>query len=94
MVPQAPVFGCVQTWSNLADVLVQHAELCCEQGAEANSGAQPQVFYSQAREAYSHACSLSSSENGDDLPGLLLNWGVALLSMAKHAQVRCSPLAF
>ena len=34
-----------------------------------------------------HNFGCRSSENGDDLPGLLLNWGVALLSMAKHAQV-------
>lgn len=82
----------LQTWSNLADVLVQHAELCCEQGAD-GGGAGAHVLYSRAREAYSRACELSSSEDGDDLPGLLLNWGVALLSMAKHAQVSAMTLS-
>lgn len=64
-------------------MLVQHAELCCERG----QGAEASALYGQAMDAYRHSCELSSSENGDDLPGLLLNWSVALLSMAKHAQV-------
>lgn len=75
----------MQTWSNLADVLVQHADLCAERGGPGAAAAGP--LYGQAREAYSRACELSSSENGDDLPGLLHNWGVALLGMARHAQV-------
>ena len=31
---------------------------------------------------------LSSSEDGDDLPGLLNNWGVGLHSQGTHAKVR------
>ncbi|KXZ53952.1 hypothetical protein GPECTOR_6g870 [Gonium pectorale] len=37
---------------------------------------------SSALAAYERACSLSDSSQGDDLPGLLCNWGSGLLSMA------------
>jgi tetratricopeptide (TPR) repeat protein len=37
-------------------------------------------------EAYGRACGLSSSEHGDDLPGLLCNWGAGLLAAAARAQ--------
>ena len=70
------------TWSNLADVLIQHGELLCKGGAGTEGG----EMFSRAREAYSRACGLSSSEQGDDLPGLLLNWGAGVLAAAAHAQ--------
>ena len=47
-----------------------------------------QVF-GEAMSAYSQACSLSSSEKGDDLPALLYNWGVGLFSVYTHLRVRC-----
>jgi hypothetical protein len=87
-----------QTRHNLADMLVQHAELCCpSSGTEATSApgrAAARALYDSAMEEYSRACGLSSSENGDDLPGLLHNWGVALLSVGKrlgsHAERRAA----
>lgn len=78
------VLGVIQTWSNLADTLVKHAELLQEAGdAHSCTGA----VYGQAMAAYAKACSLCSSEDGDDLPGLLHNWGVGLHSLGTHAQV-------
>ena len=44
--------------------------------------------YGEAMRAYERACQLSTSEAGDDLPGLLHNWGVGLHSLGTHAQVR------
>ena len=35
--------------------------------------------------AYEEATSWSNSEDGDDLPGLLCNWGTGLLAMAEVA---------
>ena len=43
--------------------------------------------YGKAMEAYSNACSMSSTEAGDDLPGLLHNWGVGLHSAGTHLEV-------
>jgi hypothetical protein len=81
----------VQTWSNLGDALVKRAEVLAEAGgAEASIGA----AYSEAMAAYGRACQLSASEAGDDLPGLLHNWGVGLHSLGTHTQVptRCGSL--
>lgn len=60
------------------------AECSARQGGEQAS----RQAYEQGMEAYATACSLSSSEQGDDLPGLLHNWGVGLRSMAEHTPVR------
>lgn len=38
-------------------------------------------------QAFETACSMSSSEQGDDLPGLLHNWGVGLSTMANQLNV-------
>lgn len=38
-----------------------------------------------ANNAYLQATTLSSSDNGDDLPGLLCNWGTGLLAAAEAA---------
>eukprot|EP00887_Chlorella_sp_A99_P001510 scaffold8.g1510.t1 len=69
------------TLSNYADSLVQRAEVCCEAGRGAAAG----ELYAAAAAAYDQACQLSSSDQGDDLPGLLVNWAHGLLSMAAHA---------
>jgi tetratricopeptide (TPR) repeat protein len=69
-------------WSNLADVLVQHGE------CNFNFGQHPESvlhYFNLAKQAYQRSCSLSSSENGDDLAGLLLNWGSGLLTAARHS---------
>ncbi|GFR51857.1 hypothetical protein Agub_g14327 [Astrephomene gubernaculifera] len=52
------------------------AEWCAAREAEAGGE------FSGALAAYEAACALSDSEQGDDLPGLLCNWGAGLLSMA------------
>ena len=85
---QSPSLECaalMQTWSNLADTLVSQAELLEQQGM---ADARTASLYSEAVAAYGKACMLSSSEEGDDLPGLLNNWGVGLHSQGTHAKVR------
>lgn len=72
------------SWSNLADALVQHAALCCEAGRAQQGG----ELFAQARAAYQRACELSDAAQGDDVPGLLVNWGRGLLAMAQNAQAR------
>lgn len=66
------------TWSNLADAAVAGCRAAVE-GGDAGAAAQ---LAAQAREGYAKACELSSTENGDDLPGLLANWGRGLLTIA------------
>lgn len=41
----------------------------------------------QGLEAYERSCALCDSSQGDDLPGLLCNWGSGLLSAAQMQQV-------
>ena len=79
----------LQTWSNLADTLVSQAELLEQQG---EADARAASLYRDAMAAYGKACMLSSSEEGDDLPGLLNNWGVGLHSQGTHAKVRSRSL--
>ncbi|KAK9821850.1 hypothetical protein WJX74_004939 [Apatococcus lobatus] len=69
-------------WSNLGDALVSIGEQLCEAG-QVEEG---QGCYKEALQAYEHSCSLSDSQQGDDLPGLLHNWGVGLHSFASHTQ--------
>lgn len=81
------------THSNLGDALVSLAELICD-SSDVSTGTPscltdagcltPDQLYNEANTHYEAACALSSSEEGDDLPGLLHNWGVGLLSGATH----------
>ena len=48
---------------------------------------QAKQIYSDAMTQYDKSCSLSSSDDGDDLPGLLNNWGVGLHSAGCHLKV-------
>lgn len=73
----------MQTWSNLGDALMTHAERLYDSGEVQPS----EAAYGEARAAYETACSLSSSDQGDDLPSLLHNWGVNLHSLGTHCQV-------
>lgn len=69
------------TLCNLGDVLFQHASVC-------HQGGRPDLAWelcTRGQEAYGRACSVSSSEQGDNLPGLLLNWGSGLLTAAAWA---------
>lgn len=80
----------MQTWGNRADAFVRQAELVAESSGEQAGKEGSRQAYEQGMEAYATACSLTSSEQGDDLPGLLHNWGVGLSSMAEHTPVRSS----
>ena len=72
------------TLSNLADCLVQRGALLCEAGQGGAGGA----VLEEAMAAYQRACGLSDAADGDDLPGLLLNWARGLLAAAQQAQAR------
>ena len=61
----------------------QHAALCCEAGQGEQGGA----LFNEAMQAYQRACGLSDAADGDDVPGLLINWSRGLLTMAQQAQV-------
>ena len=69
--------------SNLGDVLVSLGE----QQVASKQHEAARESYARAMEVYNGACSTSSSEAGDDLPGLLHNWGVGLYSAGLHLQV-------
>lgn len=84
----------MQTWGNRADAFVRQAELVAEGAGEQAGRESSQQAYEQGMEAYATACSLTSTEQGDDLPGLLHNWGVGLRSMAEHTAVRSSFVAW
>eukprot|EP00891_Asterochloris_glomerata_P003858 jgi/Astpho2/3858/Aster-x0600 len=70
------------TLNNLADAMVAAAEAHSDLGQHEQAA----TLYQKAMQAYNRACSLSSSENGDDLPGLLHNWGSGLHSAGSHVQ--------
>jgi tetratricopeptide (TPR) repeat protein len=70
------------TYSNLGDILIQHGELMCKAGGISDGFDK----FNKARAAYAKACELSSTDQGDDLPGLLLNWGAGVLTAAEHAE--------
>ena len=73
----------VQTLLNVADthIALGEAHAGMRQAQEARAAFQRGVA------GYAQACSLCSSEAGDDLPGLLHNWGVGLHTWATHTQV-------
>lgn len=71
--------------SNLGDCLVELGEARC---AHAAAAAGAEVAFREATAAYEHACSVSDSAQGDDLPSLLVNWGVGLFKMAEWAVQR------
>ncbi|GJP32917.1 hypothetical protein CLOM_g17500 [Closterium sp. NIES-68] len=71
--------------SNLGDCAVKMAELTCpERPASPHPWDQASPHYERAMQAYGTACSLCDARVGDDLPGLLHNWGVGLLSAAQR----------
>jgi hypothetical protein len=73
----------LQTLSNLGDALVAQGEAAL-QAAQPDAG---QAAFAAALECYQASCALSDSSAGDDLPGLLHNWGVGLHAISKQAQV-------
>ena len=68
----------MQTWSNLADSLIQ-----LSQALSSTQRLQDvEEAVTRARAAYQSSCSNSSAYEGDDLPGLLSNWGTGLATVA------------
>ncbi|KAI5061297.1 hypothetical protein GOP47_0023802 [Adiantum capillus-veneris] len=77
----------VELLTNFADCKVKRAELemLIESSLpEAQPWSKAKEFYSRAMSAYGHACSLADTNKGDDLAGLLQNWGASLSSLAQH----------
>lgn len=60
--------------SNAADAWVAAAQKLCEAGRQLEGAA----LFSRAMQAYQRSCELSSSEEGDDLPGDRSNLSVIL----------------
>ncbi len=70
----------VELLRSWADALVRRAELA----AGAGDGASADACYGRALGAYAAACGGADSTKGDDVAGLLYNWGCGLQSLAKH----------
>lgn len=85
--PGGVIAGRLQTLGNMADAYVKLGEAACKAGA----GGAGQEAFQAAEGAYEAACSLCDSASGDDLPGLLYDWGAALFTMAGYAQVGAGP---
>jgi hypothetical protein len=67
----------MQTWSNLADVLIQLVQAL----AATHKLHDAEEAMRRAQSAFQESCSRSSSYDGDDLPGLLCNWGTGLAAV-------------
>jgi hypothetical protein len=70
----------VELLRSWADCLVRRAELAADAGDAPSSGA----LYERALGAYGAACGAADSTQGDDVAGLLYNWGCGLHSLAEH----------
>eukprot|EP00252_Welwitschia_mirabilis_P019565 TRINITY_DN4558_c0_g1_i4.p1 TRINITY_DN4558_c0_g1~~TRINITY_DN4558_c0_g1_i4.p1 ORF type:complete len:471 (-),score=119.50 TRINITY_DN4558_c0_g1_i4:432-1844(-) len=80
----------VETLTNLGDCCIKQAELvysssgandtCLKETKESARNS-----YNQAFIAYSNAYNKADVKVGDDIAGLLQNWGVGILSLAKHS---------
>jgi hypothetical protein len=79
----------MQTWSNKADALIQLAGAYAKSLAPVEAWPRVREAIERAHDAYLQATSLSSSDNGDDLPGLLCNWGTGFLSAAEAMAPLC-----
>jgi hypothetical protein len=83
----------IETLTNLGDCLVRRAELQCR---PLSSDSTPEEWeharplYERATEAYGASCSLADARLGDDLTGLLINWGAGLYSAAQVRQYACA----
>ena len=86
--PAALKYGCwLQTLLNVADTHIALGEAHAARGQPEEARA----AFQRGVTGYAQACSLCSSEAGDDLPGLLHNWGVGLHTWATHTQVHDGP---
>lgn len=78
------VLSFVQVWQNLGDALIQLGKNLCESDRQHEG----EECFREAIDAYSQSCGLSDSRKGDDLPGLLENWGIGLVTASKCVEVR------
>lgn len=77
----------VELLTNSGDCNVKRAELELLIGSDtpqSQAWTTAKAFYTKAMSAYGHACSLADARVGDDLAGLLQNWGASLLSLAER----------
>jgi hypothetical protein len=78
----------VETLTDLADALMQRAEARAAVARAAPSQpttATPEDDVQRALHLYARACGACDSARGDDLPGLLHNWGVGLYTASRIA---------
>eukprot|EP00803_Ostreobium_quekettii_P003551 evm.model.scf_1101.6 EVM.evm.TU.scf_1101.6 scf_1101:27632-29210(-) len=73
-----------KVWNNLADVQIELGVAEHRMGMHDASV----VSLQDGLLSYSQACMFSDSSRGDDLPGLLHDWGVALQTVAEHTEGR------
>jgi hypothetical protein len=80
----------VELLTNVGDICVQRAELTTMsvQQSGAPSGSQEtwaavRALYERGLQAYAAACAHADARVGDDVAGLLQNWGAGLLSLAE-----------
>lgn len=80
----------VELLTNLGDCCIKRAELSFtslnpDQTSINNIWTSGREFYERAFSAYVNASSRSDIRLGDDIAGLLQNWGAGLLSLAEHS---------
>jgi hypothetical protein len=68
----------------MADAYVKLGEVLCK----TDRGPEGEEAFAKALVTYEAACGLCDSARGDDLPGLLYDWGVGLNTIASYAQVK------
>ncbi|MCO5592519.1 hypothetical protein L7F22_046522 [Adiantum nelumboides] len=77
----------VELLTNFADCKIKRAELemlVNSSLSQSQAWSKAKELYTSAMAAYGHACSLADANRGDDLAGLLQNWGASLSSLAEH----------
>lgn len=75
----------VEALTDLADALMQRAEARSSLAAAAAASVAVESDVARALELYARACGACDSAQGDDLPGLLHNWGVGLYTASRLA---------
>lgn len=80
----------VELLTNLGDCCIKRAELSFtslnpDQTSINNIWTSAREFYERAFSAYANASSRSDIRVGDDIAGLLQNWGAGFLSLAEHS---------
>lgn len=78
----------VELLTNVGDCCIQRAELAASSSDSSGSHLPPpwdlaKQYYERGLEAYASACANADARIGDDLAGLLQNWGVGLFSVAQ-----------